>query len=1351
MKSVNESDIEKIQKVSNPPSPDIRVTELDQLDQKDKLLEVLDTMNKISLERPIPDSPISKKGNRNYHNHEKSSVGKIFNKLGPNPVQTDKRQVGSRRTITRQSSSGSSVSWWSNPDQSLTSEDESEGGSDGDLNKAGDIQLATNYLNVEVCRVLLDDDIFEHIIDPQTRDYLKKREAKIKQISEFKNLKTKSFKLEPQAQLTDIPLPNSSGDIAITQGMITERDRINSEMLSGPTTERQALVPSRFGLSSPLARDLPVVPVRGKAEDCNISVISRIPKKRVMTVKRIQGSMTKHLNDYAPIALLLTITHKMTASGHRLLWYDKTLQLMVEDYNPPAILCNFRFVFRTIRAILIHGEKLIFEELLKVVTDWNMMFSPEIIELYVTHSATDFLILFLKYFNKMLAAKKHEIQKGRKSIKNWLTKGRDTSIHAHPTTSNQIAPEEQLETGNMIEESKILSIIEVYFENSDDNGLLLEILRNMQLSDRHIVDLLLRSKQEDRFIEIATQNREMIVQISIDTVVDLKMYKVLSLIDRVSLIVIFGKQVSDTGNGLTVYKELCNYIRRGERIQSFCFIIMSVSYTYWDLDKLFQFYNSLSDSLRYESRNNWLLYVHNPLLFCIRLIYFFKKMHHQLDLRSKEITHFCEDLLAFCANYLETAKDETLMINLLDKDFKNRDFIEYVFMTREMTLLENDFVQGFLGQQWDLSRKSLHSLRKFMRLKIMVYEIQQFRLSIFCKSFSMPIEQSDRFRLEFAYTSNSVFCRVLSGIMWPIVIIVIEFVFSMILLQLRVKDRFDSNWLLNYIQDYTGLFILQVILRANHIINLLIRMQILGKNLKEWLHLRHFYQVMLAINFFQLVCLPIIGIDNFWPINISQLFLVCTLVAYVLYYGLCLDYIGVYLRIFFRMIYVVLVFGTVSCLIITMIAYPIHALFIDFSQVNNDSHPAEMNAFKDLYTGVTTLFEFAFGAVVFNRPYLEQNSYTYSMTFVMVIFAFFGNIMLANLMIAFLASQFDKITKNARYYTQRMQYGLIKVMNLPDLDTVMSLPFMMTIPMLPVLACMINPGKSRHRANLLLRKVVFVLNVFIPVVLIKNVYLLVLILKRYFDVVLVILLGVSMRPITWLYLPLWLALGPFLLVKLWIMDNCTMFKILLTFRDTGHIDILNLNLTSEEKDKLVHIFDNIQRVAKYLAIKKRVKKVTLNNFLFELGIYSKDNALNKLKEGDAVSLDDDKKAKKASTPSVRFTSLYKVRYNMDPRKLYPIILKKYVSTTEKGKISQKSTKDELDLLFLLQKLRNKVNDDDIHKLVSFDRPALETARLMMHNVEESNVYSEIKNLKLQMESMNTNIELLVKLAQKSSG
>ena len=219
MKSVNESDIEKIQKVSNPPSPDIRVTELDQLDQKDKLLEVLDTMNKISLERPIPDSPISKEGNRNYHNHEKSSVGKIFNKLGPNPVQTDKRQVGSRRTITRQSSSGSSVSWWSNPDQSLTSEDESEGGSDGDLNKAGDIQLATNYLNVEVCRVLLDDDIFEHIIDPQTRDYLKKREAKIKQISEFKNLKTKSFKLEPQAQLTDIPLPNSSGDIAITQGM----------------------------------------------------------------------------------------------------------------------------------------------------------------------------------------------------------------------------------------------------------------------------------------------------------------------------------------------------------------------------------------------------------------------------------------------------------------------------------------------------------------------------------------------------------------------------------------------------------------------------------------------------------------------------------------------------------------------------------------------------------------------------------------------------------------------------------------------------------------------------------------------------------------------------------------------------------------------------------------------------------------------------------------------------------------------------------------------------------------------------------------------------------------------------
>ena len=107
---------------------------------------------------------------------------------------------------------------------------------------------------------------------------------------------------------------------------------------------------------------------------------------------------------------------------------------------------------------------------------------------------------------------------------------------------------------------------------------------------------------------------------------------------------------------------------------------MHVSYTYWDLDKLFRFYSALNAVLRYEVKEQWLLYVNNPPLFYIRLAYFFRKMQRQLDARSKDISKFTDDLLSFCSKYIETASDDTLMLNLLDKDSKDREFLEYVFI-----------------------------------------------------------------------------------------------------------------------------------------------------------------------------------------------------------------------------------------------------------------------------------------------------------------------------------------------------------------------------------------------------------------------------------------------------------------------------------------------------------------------------------------------------------------------------------------------------------------------------------------------------------------------------------------------
>lgn len=157
-----------------------------------------------------------------------------------------------------------------------------------------------------------------------------------------------------------------------------------------------------------------------------------------------------------------------------------------------------------------------------------------------------------------------------------------------------------------------------------------------------------------------------------------------------------------------------------------------------------------------------------------------------------------------------------------------------------------------------------------------------------------------------------------------------------------------------------------------------------------------------------MVIYPIVN-QEFWLVNVTQMLITLANIVYILYCALSLNDIGVVLRIFAAMTRVVVIFGCVSILIIVFIAYPIHTAFINFSQPIQGQIYANLNLFDDLYQGVLTLFEFVFGAVVLVRPYIEQNESTYAMTFIMTMFSFFGNIMLANMLVAFLTSSFEAI------------------------------------------------------------------------------------------------------------------------------------------------------------------------------------------------------------------------------------------------------------------------------------------------------------------------------------------------------
>ena len=83
------------------------------------------------------------------------------------------------------------------------------------------------------------------------------------------------------------------------------------------------------------------------------------------------------------------------------------------------------------------------------------------------------------------------------------------------------------------------------------------------------------------------------------------------------------------------------------------------------------------------------------------------------------------------------------------------------------------------------------------------------------------------------------------------------------------------------------------------------------------------------------------------------------------------------------------------------ISFMINRIFIEYD--------SEFNVFGNIYIGLLTLYEFAFGAVLYQKEPI--NTYNFFLNTILVLFSFFGNVMLVNILIAYLSNKFSKINE----------------------------------------------------------------------------------------------------------------------------------------------------------------------------------------------------------------------------------------------------------------------------------------------------------------------------------------------------
>ena len=1055
--------------------------------------------------------------------------------------------------------------------------------------------------------------------------------------------------------------------------------------------------------------------------------------------------VNRRLNEYVPIALYLCQILNMNEQLTRLFYYDANL---ASEYKEAAELARSdSFLQKVISKVIEFDEHRVFDLLLENTAKWEVFFSEDVMKLYVKEERLRYLHTFLKWLSVTL-------QGMTSTAKAERIKAVSANSH-QPTNKTQARAEKEEEVGPAqprISKAKIVSIIISYFNGTQENDLLIQILKNLGFSYKEIVGLLLLTKNEERVTRLLRENKLLAKNLDPKAIIDNKMYKVLTTYDPMDLINKFNLRLNEhSRSSLTIYQELCNCIKSGKKIQSICFIIMHVNITFWDFDKLWLLFKSLQEVLRYDNKSQWLTNVDNPLLFCMRLAYFFQKIDKMLDINSKEIKRFCSELVKFSICYIQHGQEESLILDFFDRDSEGLDFLQYCFLVKEKEIFNIDFVTKTIYNKWDLGRHSKGSLYNFFKVYSIQDEVSKFDFSVFSRSYEMPIEANDSFKLDFYLTSRSILLRVVSDILWPYLLIGFELVFSLDLIARFHADGavgFDEHltWLHRMFEEQPASAWTHLFLRISYIASIVGRLVVVDAQASQEIYLTQFYVTVLALYLLQTLAYPFYFPTSFWLfINLEMLIVVCK-IAYSLYLGLSLNWTGVILRIFWRMVCVVVVFALTSVLLITVVAYPLHIIFVGFSQVVEGQTFPQLNMFSSLYNGVLTLFEFTFGAVVFVRPYLEQNLYTYSMTLVMVVFSFFGNIMLANMLVAFLANQFVAITAMAKYYTMSMQFKLVKSLQLPHTDAVFNMPFLFSLPCLPLFLLMVFGGSLRRRANSLLNKFVHLVNIVLPCFVFYLLHLTLLSAVRYCQFILKILSGIFREPLTIVYLLVWLVAGPVFLAKLLVQDMSLFFKVTLNFKDSDEEDLFVITLSQAEREELVMVFQRLEKIAQKLIaqVKKNDKRtVHLNRFLFEMTIsfpqFNNPSTFKLLTDSEQEQAEE---AAQNSSLFNRNKFQFKRRYGSEGNRLYKLILKKFISYEDRVS-NTAATSMEIDLRFLLDKFQSHLTPDKVHYLISFDKSNLELAQRLMRSQQEPELKTDLNTIRSNLDALAKNISSVI--------
>ena len=333
-------------------------------------------------------------------------------------------------------------------------------------------------------------------------------------------------------------------------------------------------------------------------------------------------------------------------------------------------------------------------------------------------------------------------------------------------------------------------------------------------------------------------------------------------------------------------------------------------------------------------------------------------------------------------------------------------------------------------------------------------------------------------------------------------------------------------------------------------------------------------------------------------------------------------------------------------------------------------------------------------------------------------------------------------------FTLRMQFGLTKVLRNKDLDSIYSMPFLLNIPALLLYVMMLKPGPVRRKANLLLRKVIFIVNVFLPWMTFYFIYLFLTVLRRYLGMFQLILMqsGQSKWKMP-LYFFLWLFCGLPFLGKLLCQDLWLLISTMLNFRDAEEDDIFQIVITNDDMKALSKVFRKIYKVAAYLQ-KRGIKTVSIGGFIYEIGKLHTGTFSPAKREDEKAEEDQQAGKMKADNLLNKNNHLFRRKYLEEQGiKLYAAILKKYVNYDDKLASSQNSY-SEVDIDSLMDRLKLHMNSKRVLLLLSVDKFNFEKAMKVFQTTQELGIKGELSEINNKIDQISKDMAIVFKHVMK---